>query len=178
MCAGVLVFVLLIQACLEAVGIWSNGGFSSHAWDRQIVHCALWRPVWRKVVASSRVEVLNQVVVCAVRPKPGINELIVVTLLVAYEGPLKLPNISSREDFRTALNRLGALRSDAVCIGNVAKYFWQSAAVPCRVQVCIAPAGMSSVCCADCTPGGVRWWQLTVCQVLVNPLHVSNECIF
>ncbi len=37
-----------------------------------------------------------------------------VTLLVAYEGPLKLPNISSRNDFRTALNRLGALRSDAV----------------------------------------------------------------
>jgi len=37
-----------------------------------------------------------------------------VTLLVASEGDLKVPNISNQEQLRSALNRLGSLRSDQV----------------------------------------------------------------
>lgn len=46
--------------------------------------------------------------------EPGQNELIVVTILVAAEAGMKLPPINSREELRTALGRLGALRSDQV----------------------------------------------------------------
>lgn len=49
------------------------------------------------------------------REGPTGDELIVVTLLVASEGDLKVPNISSQEQLRSALNRLGGLRSDQVC---------------------------------------------------------------
>lgn len=48
------------------------------------------------------------------RPAGGNSELIVVTLLVAVEGTLKLPKVTSREELKTALNRLGAVRSDQV----------------------------------------------------------------
>ncbi|KAK9819848.1 hypothetical protein WJX72_003190 [[Myrmecia] bisecta] len=44
----------------------------------------------------------------------GDNDLIVVTILVAVQGGLKLPSITSREELRTALNRLGAVRSEQV----------------------------------------------------------------
>lgn len=40
------------------------------------------------------------------------QELIVVTLLVAVQGKLQLPKITSREELVTALNRLGAVRED------------------------------------------------------------------
>eukprot|EP00210_Caulerpa_lentillifera_P005389 g5151.t1 len=39
------------------------------------------------------------------------NELIVVTILVASVGTLQLPTVRSKDDLRTALNRLGAIRS-------------------------------------------------------------------
>lgn len=42
------------------------------------------------------------------------NELIVVTILVAAEGDLKIPKITSREELNTALNRLGGVREDQV----------------------------------------------------------------
>lgn len=44
------------------------------------------------------------------------SELIVVTVIVAAEGGVKVPKVQSREDLTTALNRLGALRSDQVNI--------------------------------------------------------------
>lgn len=42
------------------------------------------------------------------------NELIVVTILVAVQGKLKLPKINSREELATALGRLGAIPTDNV----------------------------------------------------------------
>lgn len=45
---------------------------------------------------------------------PTGDELIVVTILVAADGDLKVPSINSQESLRTALNRLGSLRSDQV----------------------------------------------------------------
>ncbi len=42
------------------------------------------------------------------------SELIVVTLIVAAEGGVKVPKVTSREDLTKALNKLGALRSDQV----------------------------------------------------------------
>ena len=42
------------------------------------------------------------------------NEFILVTLLVAADGPLKLPPVSSLEELKTALKRLGAVRADAL----------------------------------------------------------------
>jgi uncharacterized membrane protein len=47
------------------------------------------------------------------------NELIVVTILVAVQGKLKLPKISSREELATALGRLGAIPTDNVRIPPV-----------------------------------------------------------
>ena len=44
------------------------------------------------------------------------QELIVVTILVAVEGGLKMPSVTSGEELRTALNRLGAIRSEQVGI--------------------------------------------------------------
>lgn len=44
----------------------------------------------------------------------GTNELIVVTLLVAAEGGVKLPNVTSLEELRTALSRLGSIGKDQV----------------------------------------------------------------
>lgn len=35
-------------------------------------------------------------------------------MLVAADGDLKVPSINSQESLRTALNRLGSLRSDQV----------------------------------------------------------------
>lgn len=49
--------------------------------------------------------------------QPGQNELIVVTILVAAEAGVKMPPINSREELRTALSRLGALRADQVWRG-------------------------------------------------------------
>ena len=43
------------------------------------------------------------------------SELIVVTIVVASEGGVKVPKVSSREELKTALNKLGALRSEQVC---------------------------------------------------------------
>ena len=48
------------------------------------------------------------------RSRGGPDELIVVTILVAADGGLKLPSVRSREELRTALNRLGALRAEQV----------------------------------------------------------------
>lgn len=45
------------------------------------------------------------------------SELIVVTIVVASEGGVKVPKVSSREELKTALNKLGALRSEQVCCG-------------------------------------------------------------
>ena len=44
----------------------------------------------------------------------GVSELIVVTVIVAAEGGVKVPKITSREDLTKALNKLGALRSGQV----------------------------------------------------------------
>jgi uncharacterized membrane protein len=45
---------------------------------------------------------------------PTGDELIVVTVLVATDGKLDVPNINSQQSLRTTLNRLGSLRSDQV----------------------------------------------------------------
>lgn len=42
------------------------------------------------------------------------QELIVVTVLVAVRGGLKMPRVTSGEELKTALNRLGAIRSEQV----------------------------------------------------------------
>ena len=47
---------------------------------------------------------------------PTGDELIVVTVLVATDGKLDVPNINSQQSLRTTLNRLGSLRSDQVLI--------------------------------------------------------------
>lgn len=47
---------------------------------------------------------------------PTGDELIVVTVLVATDGKLDVPNINSQQSLRTTLNRLGSLRSDQVPI--------------------------------------------------------------
>lgn len=44
----------------------------------------------------------------------GVQELIVVTVLVAVRGGLKMPRVTSGEELKTALNRLGAIRSEQV----------------------------------------------------------------
>jgi uncharacterized membrane protein len=44
----------------------------------------------------------------------GTNEFIVVTILVAADGPLKLPPVKSLEDLQTALRRLGSVRQGAL----------------------------------------------------------------
>ena len=44
----------------------------------------------------------------------GVQEYIVVTLLVAATGKLDLPKVTSQEQLVTALNRLAALREDQV----------------------------------------------------------------
>lgn len=46
--------------------------------------------------------------------RSSMDELIVVTILAAVDGGIKMPKVNSREELRTALNRLGALRSDQV----------------------------------------------------------------
>lgn len=47
------------------------------------------------------------------------SELIVVTIIVAAEGGVKVPKISSREELTKALNKLGALRSEQVMLLSV-----------------------------------------------------------
>eukprot|EP00803_Ostreobium_quekettii_P008752 evm.model.scf_483.2 EVM.evm.TU.scf_483.2 scf_483:36011-41397(-) len=47
-------------------------------------------------------------------PGSGLNEFIVVTILVAVGGGMKLPKVTSREDLRTALNRLGAIGTQSL----------------------------------------------------------------
>ena len=42
------------------------------------------------------------------------NEYIVITILVAADSPLKLPPVSTLEELKTALKRLGAVRAEAV----------------------------------------------------------------
>lgn len=46
------------------------------------------------------------------RGSGGVQELIVVTLVAAVEGGLKMPRVTSGEELRTALNRLGAIRQE------------------------------------------------------------------
>lgn len=42
------------------------------------------------------------------------NEYIVITIIVAAEGNLKLPKVNNLEDLKTALKRLGAVRADGI----------------------------------------------------------------
>ena len=53
---------------------------------------------------------------CRPAPSSGINELIVVTIIVASKGPLNIPGMNSQAEMQTSLNRLGALRSDQVSL--------------------------------------------------------------
>lgn len=50
------------------------------------------------------------------------SELIVVTLVVAAEGGSKIPKVSDREELKSALNKLGALRSEQVCLSTSAHH--------------------------------------------------------
>ena len=47
------------------------------------------------------------------------QELIVVTVLVAARGGLKLPAVNSLNDLKSALNKLGAVPADSVCAVEV-----------------------------------------------------------
>jgi uncharacterized membrane protein len=49
------------------------------------------------------------------------NELIVVTLMVAMEEDIKLPRITSTEDMKVALNRLGSVRASSIL---AVELFW------------------------------------------------------
>ena len=52
---------------------------------------------------------------CACRHgSSGVQELIVVTILLAAKGSLKVPSIQSQAELREALNKLGAVRSEQV----------------------------------------------------------------
>ena len=51
----------------------------------------------------------------------NINELIVVTLIVALEEDIKLPKIASQEDMKVALNRLGSVRASSIL---AVELFW------------------------------------------------------
>ena len=44
----------------------------------------------------------------------GVQELIVVTILLAAKGNLRVPAITSAPELKDALNKLGAVRSDQV----------------------------------------------------------------
>ena len=68
-------------------------------------------PVSCSAVLGNRSADVSCVVVCR-SGGDGMQELIVVTLLVAVQGKLQLPKITSREELVTALNRLGAVRED------------------------------------------------------------------
>ncbi len=46
------------------------------------------------------------------------SDLMVVTILVAADADLKIPRIRGREDLKSALNKLGALRSEQVSQGR------------------------------------------------------------
>ena len=62
------------------------------------------------------------------------NEYIVVTILVAADGSIKLPQISSLDDLKTALKRLGGVRARPAhaCI--------RACISPCEpVRVCAPP---------------------------------------
>ena len=50
-----------------------------------------------------------------------VNELIVVTLIVALEEDIKLPKITSTEDMKIALNRLGSVRASSIL---AVELFW------------------------------------------------------
>ena len=52
--------------------------------------------------------------VCRSREDGPMSELIVVTVIVAAEGGVKVPKITSREELTRALNKLGALRDEQV----------------------------------------------------------------
>ena len=44
----------------------------------------------------------------------GINEYILVTIIAACDGGLKLPAVTDSAELRTALKRVGAIRADAL----------------------------------------------------------------
>ena len=44
----------------------------------------------------------------------GVQELIVVTILLAAKGNLRVPAITNAVELKDALNKLGAVRSDQV----------------------------------------------------------------
>ena len=46
--------------------------------------------------------------------KTGVNELIVITIIVAAEGALNLPNIQSTEDLKLVLSKLGGVSKESV----------------------------------------------------------------
>jgi uncharacterized membrane protein len=69
----------------------------------------------------------------------------VVTVLVATDGKLDIPNINSQQSLRTALNRLGSLRSDQVLLVSIAWHHdpelvscVQSAHLLCKWRLCQA----------------------------------------
>lgn len=79
------------------------------------------------------------------RRSNGVQELIVVTILVAVQASLKMPRVTSGDELRTALNRLGAVRTEQVRSG-----------IP-------EPAKVSSP--------AIKWDLLSSCQRLHNLIH-------
>lgn len=76
------------------------------------------KPGWRCACAAKMPCLLDNKTkaLCRGGVSQGVpNELIVVTILVAIEGGLQLPNVTSLEDLRTVLNKLGSIGQDQVC---------------------------------------------------------------
>lgn len=65
-------------------------------------------------IAAQVFQRLRQVIFMCRSRADSMSELIVVTLIVAADGGVKIPKIQSREDLTQALNKLGALRSEQV----------------------------------------------------------------
>lgn len=85
---------------------------------------------------------------CRSRSGNGISELIVVTIIVAAEGGVKVPKVSSREELKTALNKLGSLRSEQVC---------HRAAWDENLQaMTFSMSGISWCCCHSTIPGVIQ----------------------
>jgi uncharacterized membrane protein len=68
-----------------------------------------------KFQAETRSNVGGRTKRASVGSRPGrgqsLDELIVVTILLAAEGPLRLPKVTSRAELQSALSKLGAVRA-------------------------------------------------------------------
>ena len=80
----------------------------------------------------------------------GVQELIVITVIAAIEGGLKMPSVTSGEELRTALNRLGAIRQEQVC-------------------------ALQNPTCSSTCDGYTCWRYLVCCSGLLHVIHQQHQ---